>query len=209
MATRKITQLTELAATPHDDDEFIIVDVSDTSMSPEGTNKRIKASNLPTGGGGGSATFDASTSLRVNASYFEDWYYGNGSYGWNYVNWNLKATSFATLYYKYTNNGITVPAAFTSATIRGAANNSVALLDIEFTLWKTSHPDGSATSLPLTQLVQQTITMTTADVYYKIDATAAVTVSEDDILFFTVRRTSGTTGTLTINVNCNLTITLS
>ena len=52
MATRKITQLTELAEAPHDDDEFIIVDVSDTTMSPEGTNKRLKASNLPTGGGG-------------------------------------------------------------------------------------------------------------------------------------------------------------
>ena len=60
MATRKITQLTELAEAPHDDDEFIIVDVSDTTMSPEGTNKRLKASYLP-GGGGGSGTVTSIT----------------------------------------------------------------------------------------------------------------------------------------------------
>ena len=64
MATRKITQLTELAEAPHDDDEFIIVDVSDTTMSPEGTNKRLKSSYI--GGGGGSGIEIVSTKVSVN-----------------------------------------------------------------------------------------------------------------------------------------------
>ena len=63
MATRKITQLTELAEAPHDDDEFIIVDVSDTTMSPEGTNKRLKSSYI---GGGGSGIEIVSTKVSVN-----------------------------------------------------------------------------------------------------------------------------------------------
>ena len=49
----KITNYTELAETPADDDEFVIVDVSDTSMAPTGTTKRVKKSNLGTGGGSG------------------------------------------------------------------------------------------------------------------------------------------------------------
>lgn len=43
----KITDLTELTI-PEDDDLIEIVDVSDTSMSGEGTNKKIKRSNIST-----------------------------------------------------------------------------------------------------------------------------------------------------------------
>ena len=63
MATRKITQLTELAEAPHADDEFIIVDVSDTTMSPEGTNKRLKSSYI---GGGGSGIEIVHVKVSVN-----------------------------------------------------------------------------------------------------------------------------------------------
>lgn len=44
MADSKITGLGELAANPDDLDQFVVVDVSDTSMAASGTNKRLAAS---------------------------------------------------------------------------------------------------------------------------------------------------------------------
>jgi len=52
MATRKITQLTE-DTSPAADDWLLTVDVSDTTMGSDGTNKKVKVSNLPSSGGGG------------------------------------------------------------------------------------------------------------------------------------------------------------
>ena len=54
MATRKITQLTE-DTSPAADDWVLTVDVSDTTMGSDGTNKKVKVSNLPSSGGGGGA----------------------------------------------------------------------------------------------------------------------------------------------------------
>lgn len=46
MADLKVTQLTDLGATPDPADYFMIVDVSDTSMSASGTNKKCLASRM-------------------------------------------------------------------------------------------------------------------------------------------------------------------
>tara|TARA_R110001599_G_scaffold286221_1_gene488751 strand:- start:863 stop:1426 length:564 start_codon:yes stop_codon:yes gene_type:complete len=51
MATKKVTQLTA-ATSAVDSDLVMIVDVDDTTMSPEGTNKKITKANLLTGVGG-------------------------------------------------------------------------------------------------------------------------------------------------------------
>ena len=52
MATKKVTQLTT-ATSAADSDLVMIVDVDDTTMSPDGTNKQITKANLFTGVGGG------------------------------------------------------------------------------------------------------------------------------------------------------------
>lgn len=46
MPARKITELDELAESPAGDDMLAIVDVSDTTMAPTGTTKRIAAAAL-------------------------------------------------------------------------------------------------------------------------------------------------------------------
>ena len=46
MIDQRLTAKDELTETPHDDDVVHIVDVSDTTHSPEGTSKKIKYSNL-------------------------------------------------------------------------------------------------------------------------------------------------------------------
>lgn len=62
MADSKITALTALAEAPATGDYFVIVDVSDTTMSASGTNKKIAASYVV---GGGVLTF-ASSSVGIN-----------------------------------------------------------------------------------------------------------------------------------------------
>ena len=47
MADTKISALTELAAEPAADDEFVIVDKSDTTMAASGTDKRLRYDRLP------------------------------------------------------------------------------------------------------------------------------------------------------------------
>ena len=46
MATRKTSQLTELNAAPANNDLVMVVDVSDTTMSSSGTNKKVTITNL-------------------------------------------------------------------------------------------------------------------------------------------------------------------
>jgi len=46
MAASEITGLTELEAAPADDDELVIVDVSDTTQSANGSTKRLAASRV-------------------------------------------------------------------------------------------------------------------------------------------------------------------
>lgn len=48
MATRKTSQLTELTTTPANNDLVMLVDVSDTTMSSSGTNKKVTVSTLAT-----------------------------------------------------------------------------------------------------------------------------------------------------------------
>lgn len=58
MAIKKVTDLTELTTTAASDDLVMIVDVDDTTDSPEGTSKKIQVSNLGAGGGDAPAVID-------------------------------------------------------------------------------------------------------------------------------------------------------
>jgi len=65
MATSKVTDLTELTSVA-DDDLIMVVDVSDTTDSDDGTSKKISKSNLVAGLGGGA------TKTMVNGSFFDN-----------------------------------------------------------------------------------------------------------------------------------------
>ena len=63
MAGRKLTALTSLGAKPELDDEFYLVDTSDTSESPQGTSKKITGENLAKLGG-----FEPVNNLQAGAA---------------------------------------------------------------------------------------------------------------------------------------------
>ena len=90
MATKKVTQLAT-ATSAADLDLVMIVDVADTAMSPNGTNKQITKANLLTGvGGGGTSVATGGARVQVNQSYDNGafclgW---GGSLGFNYYIWS-------------------------------------------------------------------------------------------------------------------------
>jgi hypothetical protein len=63
----KVSDLTELAATPAADDELVVVDKSDTTQAASGTTKRLRADRLYSMPGNVTLGDDASDSLTVNA----------------------------------------------------------------------------------------------------------------------------------------------
>ena len=91
MATKKVTQLAT-ATSAADLDLVMIVDVADTAMSPNGTNKQITKANLLSGVGAGGGTSVVTGGARVQISTTYDngancigW---GGSLGFNYYIWS-------------------------------------------------------------------------------------------------------------------------
>jgi hypothetical protein len=77
MSDAKVSDLTELAATPAADDELVVVDKSDTTQAASGTTKRLRADRLYSMPGNVTLGDDASDTLTVNA--------GTWTLGSNYV----------------------------------------------------------------------------------------------------------------------------
>lgn len=69
MASRKISQLSELATTPAADDLIQVVDVSDTTFGASGTNKKIQYSNL-VGGGDQFLTYSGGAYISSTGTFF-------------------------------------------------------------------------------------------------------------------------------------------
>ena len=181
--------------------------ISSSNLSINGFPDVSASLAAASGGGGGGDIFNVSVSFRANASVQDRYYFGTTSYGWNYVIWTLNATTFTSVFYGNCHNGIPVPANFTEAYVRGVVKNSVAGNDYTFELWKTPNPNGVASSVSTTLLASQNLTLTTNNVHYKIDMSATgLTINEDDLLFYTVRRTTG--GSATNNTDTSITITL-
>jgi len=90
MATKKVTQLAT-ATSAADLDLVMIVDVADTAMSPNGTNKQITKANLLTGvGGGGTSVVTGGARVQIIQAYDNGancigW---GGSLGFNYYIWS-------------------------------------------------------------------------------------------------------------------------
>ena len=207
MAT-KVTDLTELAVTPANDDVLHIIDVSDPTGGAAGTSKKIQVVNLPSGGGGGSDKFSVSFSARASVYTTSRYYYGSSAYGWNYIAWSAYAATFTAVDYRLCHNGIGITGSFTTIKIFGTIKNSVGGNDVRVTCWRTANPNGVASSPATTSLVTQTVAAIPANVTYQIGAQAAgITVSANDLLFFTVDRTTGASATN--NIDFSVTIELS
>jgi hypothetical protein len=73
----KVSDLTELAATPAADDELVVVDKSDTTQAASGTTKRLRADRLYSMPGNVTLGDDSGDTLTVNA--------GTWTLGSNYV----------------------------------------------------------------------------------------------------------------------------
>ena len=157
--------------------------------------------------GGGGSTFSQSLSFEVNCST-TNYFFGNSRYGWNYIVWNASDADFLSVFHEYYNCGICVVGDYTALKLQGVANNdSYAGAVIEFQVWKQARPNGSGSSFSPTSLGSVSVTMTVQSRHYDVDLSATgLTISDGDLIFLTVRRTSGASTTL---VRPSLTIELS
>lgn len=158
-------------------------------------------------GGGGGSPFVAQLTFECNAST-GNYYFGNFRYGWNYIVWNQNDSDFLNVFHEFYNCGICVVGDYTTAKLKGVANNdSYSGAVIEFQLWKQARPNGSGSSFSPTSLGSVSVTMTVQSRQYNVDLTATgVTISDGDLIFLTVRRT---TGAGTTYIRPSLTIELS
>jgi len=80
MADAKISELSELSETPASDDEFVIVDKSDTSMAASGTNKKITHENMITSDGWYPAnetwTYASSSTFTISGDVTDKYFKG-------------------------------------------------------------------------------------------------------------------------------------
>ena len=158
-------------------------------------------------GGGGSSKFVIQLNFECNANN-TNYFFGSARYGWNFYLWNQSDSDFLSVFHEYYNCGICVVGDYTALKLQGVANNdSYAGAIIEFQVWKQARPNGSGSSFSPTSLGSVSVTMTVQSRHYDVDLSATgLTISDGDLIFLTVRRTSGSSTTL---VRPSLTIELS
>lgn len=158
-------------------------------------------------GGGGSSKFVIQLNFECNANS-ANYFFGSARYGWNFYLWNQSDSDFLSVFHEYYNCGICVVGDYTALKMQGVANNdSYSGAVIEFQVWKQARPNGSSSSFSPTSLGSVSVTMTVQSNHYDVDLSATgLTISDGDLIFLTVRRTSGSSTTL---VRPSLTIELS
>ena len=158
-------------------------------------------------GGGGSSKFVIQLNFECNANS-ANYFFGSARYGWNFYLWNASDADFLSVFHEYYNCGICVVGDYTALKLQGVANNdSYAGAVIEFQVWKQARPNGSGSSFSPTSLGSVSVTMTVQSRQYNVDLSATgLTISDGDLIFLTVRRTSGASTTY---VRPSLTIELS
>jgi hypothetical protein len=168
---------------------------------------KVSTNTLSGGGGGGGDKFCVQLSFECNASS-GNYFFGNTRYGWNYIVWNYSDADFLNVFHETYNCGICVVGDYTAAKLQGVANNdSYAGAVVEFQLWKQARPNGSGLSFSPTSLGSVSVDMTVRSRQYNVDLSlTSLTISDGDLIFLTVRRT---TGSGTTYVRPSLTIELS
>ena len=155
--------------------------------------------------GGGSAPYVlASSSTRVPMYYASRYYFGSSAYGWDTdTGYSTSQTSATSVADDFAHMGIVAPTAISTLKIFATIRNDSSADDVSLYVYKGSRPNGSSTSISLTELIDIDIDVT-QDRHHNADATAtSAGISEGDLIFVAFKR-AGSTGTKLINVSYTL-----
>lgn len=155
--------------------------------------------------GGGSAPYVlASSSTRVPMYYANRYYFGSSAYGWDTdTGYSTSQTTDSSVADDFAHMGIVAPTAISTLKIFATLRNDSSADDVSLYVYKGSRPNGSSSSITLTELIDIDIDVT-QDRHQNADATAtSAGISEGDLIFVSFKR-AGSTGTKLINVSYTL-----
>ena len=155
--------------------------------------------------GGGSAPYVlASSSTRVPMYYASRYYFGSSAYGWDTdTGYSTSQTSDSLIASGFAHMGIVAPTSISTLKIFATIRNDSSADDVSLYVYKGSRPNGSSSSISLTELIDIDIDVT-QDRHHNADATAtSAGISEGDLIFVSFKR-AGSTGTKLINVSYTL-----
>jgi hypothetical protein len=149
----------------------------------------------------------ASHSARMAMYYTSRYYYGSTIYGWSTeTGWSSSQTSRTSIADDYAHAGIVAPTDISKLTLVGTIRNDSNAASMKVWLVKGSRPNGStATTITLTDIGDQAITIAAADRHYNIDLTANnAGISAGDLIFILFERTELPNGTTYVNTSWTL-----
>lgn len=157
----------------------------------------------------------ACVSGRVTTAFQGVYYYGSSSFGWNYPIWqsinfnNNTGNPYArNVIDDYAHCGIVCPMGLKNLRVYGTVRNDSGTENIILFLGKVAPPNGSSSTMVLTELGTSTVTVSTRDRHYDVDFSTTGAVAAGELIFIGIGRASTTSGTRYINFSLSIQGTL-
>jgi hypothetical protein len=182
-----------------------------TFPTSDGTSGQVLQTNgsgtlsFQTPSSGGSVVI-ASTSTQARLNTNDAFFFGNDTYGWNYIVWTAQPTSLTSTVDDDHINGIICPVDATNINLFGSITRINGNgTDCEVRLYKAPRPNGSTSNIALTLLGSMTTGAFTSGVSYNTDISAtSVSISAGELIFVMVKKTGGTNTTTYSEFNFTL-----
>ena len=135
----------------------------------------------------------ASISARVTSQFVNSYYYGSSSFGFNYPIWssinfnNASGNPYARrVNDDYAHCGIVSPMAFSTLQLKGTIRNDTTTDNLSVFLGKHDTPNGSSSTMVLTELGTDEITVSATDRHYDVSITSTAGVAQGELIFIGV-----------------------
>jgi hypothetical protein len=157
------------------------------------------------GGGSANSYVLLSSSTRVPLYWGQRYYWGSTSYGWNTDSaFSYATTSATSIVDDYAHLGVVAPTDISTLKIFATLRNDTSSDDVEVYVYKGSRPNGSSSSITLTELIDVSVSMT-QDLHHNADGTkTSAGISAGDLIFVAFRRTTTTNATQYLNASWTL-----
>lgn len=145
----------------------------------------------------------ASSSTRIPMYYVNRYYIGSSLYGWDTdTGYSTSQTGRTSLIDDYAHMGIVCPTAVGHLKIYGTLRNDTNTSDVKVWVLTGAAPNGSSSSISLTDVAEISVPVTTTDRHYSFNATVHdLTIDAGDLLFVAFQRTEFGNGTTYVNTS--------
>jgi|TARA_Y100000289_G_scaffold11864_1_gene10986 hypothetical protein len=145
----------------------------------------------------------ASSSTRIPMYYANRYYMGSSLYGWDTdTGYSTSQTGRTSLLDDYAHMGIVCPTDISTLKIFGTLRNDTNAADVTVWVLTGAAPNGSSSSISLTDVKEVAVSVTTTDRHYSFSGTANnLSISEGDLIFVFFQRTELPNGSTFVNTS--------